>query len=153
MTRRSFYKTITAAAAIAPRLSASTDVHFSLDFRREAPRPSRDPDEWIFEAVIAPRVPEFLVIRPTPGGSLTLASTSPHTVYELRTLTQEVSLAAFLRHGIQPLFHGARHYLFGFASLEARAKAWDQFAADPHAPRGLSYQVSFYCLIPPRERS
>ena len=122
----------------------------------------------MFEAIIAPHVPELLVVRADIGGSLILAPDGagfdqpPKQVYELRSfvlsggahpLFMFMVLKALGRNGIHPVLHGtvwdgsgdARLiYLIGFDSLEARAKAWDELAADPEAPLGLGYQVSFY---------
>jgi hypothetical protein len=51
-------------------------------------------------------------------------------------------------HGIHPLLSGVVDgwlvYLLEFESLHQRSKAWDAFAVDPAAPKGLRYQVRFY---------
>ena len=67
-------------------------------------------------------------------------------VFERRVYHSAVPLDVFAKHGIVlPLREGAT-YLFRFASLEARARAWDRLSADPSwKPMGLS-EISLYRL-------
>jgi hypothetical protein len=153
LTRRVFARTAVALAAVPSTIQPAAACRYTLAFSPCAPC---HPEQWVFAAIIAPHVPQFLVIRPDAGGRIdNLADhwAADHAVYELRRYASGAPplLDAFRRHGIQPVFHGTcggegerAVYLFGFDSLERRARAWDDFAAGAFSPRGFGYDVSFY---------
>lgn len=110
--------------------------------------------------MIAPHVPEFVVVRADGAGPLHLCEAghvTSHQVYELRSYAMAGGapppLEALRRNGIRPVLHGAvldaggyarQTYLIAFDSLEARTKAWDAFVGDRDPSRGPGYGVSFY---------
>ncbi len=51
-------------------------------------------------------------------------------IYERRVYSRPVPLDVFTRNGIKPVLVDGTSYLFPFASLEARQKAWDRLNAD-----------------------
>ncbi|HSR06419.1 MAG TPA: hypothetical protein VLM42_04660 [Bryobacteraceae bacterium] len=67
------------------------------------------------------------------GIALAATAAEPPRIYERRVYTQGSTLPPpeiLSRHGIRPLSVKGAEYLISFASLEARASAWDRFNTD-----------------------
>jgi hypothetical protein len=160
-----------ARTAPEPHSFAIQTVRFPNSEAAQAYRPA-NPNAVVLEAIIAPHVPEYLILTPTERSPERFKDTfvasqtwsgveadasSGTRVYEFRRYKKPLNrnrsgapLSSELleRHGIQSVLHrplaGRHAYLIGFDSLEARARAWEAIAADDADTVGLSYEVSFY---------
>ncbi|MDP8990052.1 MAG: hypothetical protein M3N41_08240 [Acidobacteriota bacterium] len=67
------------------------------------------------------------------GTALAATAAQPPLLYERRVYAPGSTLPPpelLSRHGIRPVFVTGAEYLISFASLEARAQAWDRFNTD-----------------------
>jgi hypothetical protein len=67
------------------------------------------------------------------GTAVAAAAVQPPLIYERRVYASRSTLpppGILSRHGIRPVSIKGAEYLIPFASLEARARAWDRFNTD-----------------------